>query len=422
MDEKRIEDKIRLSFRNGEFLAALLAQRLNAGEADQDYLTQVKITAAFFRTQLEKLGFIKKLTYEPKEFWREMKDQRISFVDGGVSAANLPNAIPFAVRVGAYSVRCGDESEQRESFNFPHVLIDEVYSPSGEGWTFYDDPSKVCDATRMLLEACAAYGEAEADPARHLVCLHGPLVNPVAPYGLEGFPILSKVMFERLFGRSSDDPMELGFVGAYKLAIERCSSATVPVAGIVERDSGSTQFLDALLSLLQLGDNEKRKQRENLVNYGLSDSRLLSYVLTAGEYVGPLTIKRQGFRGKWPEYWQFTLEGIPDPSVYFLLSADTSLPLRIELNKAATRDEATTLRRLHHISRLLPNYVFPVGLQIVDQFAKIPRWLQKSVQDQYATHLLLKALETNDPQVIGYAKRVVLSKGRDWFLRPKHEF
>ena len=71
-----------------------------------------------------------------------------------------------------------------------------------------------------------------------------------------------------------------------------------------------------------------------------------------------------------------------------------------------------------YTSKLLPSYGFPVGLDIVDKYAKVPAWMSNSVRGQHAAILLKQALKSGDKDTIAFAKRVVSAKGRDWLFRP----
>ena len=97
-----------------------------------------------------------------------------------------------------------------------------------------------------------------------------------------------------------------------------------------------------------------------------------------------------------------------------------SLPIRIEGLKP-TEKNSPDIDLIFHMSRLLPGYAFPVGLDIVDKYAKVPNWMSRSVTAAHATALLKKAIRSGDPKVISFAKRVLSTKGRDWLFRPTAE-
>ena len=44
--------------------------------------------------------------------------------------------------------------------------------------------------------------------------------------------------------------------------------------------------------------------------------------------------------------------------------------------------------------------------------------MSRGVKGQHQVVLLRKALESGDPRVVTFAKRVLAAKGRDWWFRP----
>ena len=69
-------------------------------------------------------------------------------------------------------------------------------------------------------------------------------------------------------------------------------------------------------------------------------------------------------------------------------------------------------------ARLLPNYGFPVGLNVVDKFAKIPNWMSKTSRKYYATHLLRQAIKNKDQNTVSLAVKILSKKSRSWKNRP----
>jgi hypothetical protein len=70
-------------------------------------------------------------------------------------------------------------------------------------------------------------------------------------------------------------------------------------------------------------------------------------------------------------------------------------------------------------ARLLPGYGFPVALDIVDKFAKVPSWLSKEIGASHKAVLLRKAFESDDRKLQEYAIKMLSVSTRDWFFRPK---
>jgi hypothetical protein len=89
------------------------------------------------------------------------------------------------------------------------------------------------------------------------------------------------------------------------------------------------------------------------------------------------------------------------------------------MNSAAFGDAARVLRLLYHTSRLLPRYAFPVGLDIVDKYAKVPDWLSRGVSARIAADVLLRALQTGDSNIVAQVRQFLARTPRDFFYRPQ---
>ena len=142
-------------------------------------------------------------------------------------------------------------------------------------------------------------------------------------------------------------------------------------------------------------------------------------VLQEGEYLEPFAVSRQGPDSKWPKHGSLDhwIGRYPKALTTFIKPSDNSQPFRVE---GFENDSgfAGLVALVMYTSRLLPTYVFPVGLDIVDRFSKVPAWMSTGIRTKHQQLLLRKALETGNPRMIAYAKRVAASKGRDWMFRP----
>ena len=69
--------------------------------------------------------------------------------------------------------------------------------------------------------------------------------------------------------------------------------------------------------------------------------------------------------------------------------------------------------------RLLKNYSFPVGLDIVDKLAKTPGWMRKNVRTNAIMVTMRKAMESGDKRAIALARKIAVSSDRSFFNRPK---
>jgi hypothetical protein len=420
--EDEIRQKIEILAKNGDFVTNLINQVNGISPENlEDYFGKIASEASYFRNQLLQNGLLKKIDYAPAAFWPSVKGEAFSFVDGGTATLNLPHAIPIAIRAGAYTVTCGTDTSDREKFDFPEVMIDEVYSPSGLGMESYDDVAKVCDGARILLELAAVFKISEELPKKKMVMLHGPLINPIGPYGIKEFPKITESKYQNIFQKKPDDENDLDFLIAYRKLSELIFASETPMAGVVERDMGSLLVANHFLDYLNLGAGETNRRKNGLKSYGLSDVRLFSCVLNEGEYIGPFEIDKQGTLSRVDEYYRNDFAKIKKPFIYFLSNTTNSKPIRCELNPSGVAKEFDSISSIFHIARLLPSYLFPAGLQVVDQFAKIPNWLQSRVKAAHGSRLVFEAINSGNPEALSLVKKILLSRGRDWFLRPTHE-
>jgi hypothetical protein len=76
------------------------------------------------------------------------------------------------------------------------------------------------------------------------------------------------------------------------------------------------------------------------------------------------------------------------------------------------------VRLVIHACRLMPNYAFPAGLDIVDKFAKVPNWMSRPIHSTMAVQLMKRAMDTGNPKMVEAAKRMLCGTTRDWLFRP----
>lgn len=428
MAEEEIRERIEVRISQGDFLANMLHVARHQSDGTQSaFVEKLSGIASTVRSLLENNDLLRVIAYEPNSYWPSRRGKAYSFVDGGVASIDLPSAAPIGIRVGSYTVKPGDESEDRERFNIELALVDDLFSDAG--FLFEDDfidIAKLRDVARMVSEISAGYRLAKQSGGERIdaVILHGPLINPVAPYGLEDFPSFGLQACKTLLDESTweGDERDRQFVSIYLNLLERLRATGTPVVGAVERSIGRDPvFLRRILDRLQkekvLKERDAKDLELEIRSYGLNDSSLLDVVLREGEYVTPIAVMRQGPESKWPEEWKRKIRDYPDALTTYLKPSEIVMPFRIEGFEDA-RDFDEIVELILNTSRLLPSYGFPVGLDIADRFAKVPSWLSRGVKGQHQVVLLRKAIESGDPRTIAFAKRVLAAKGRDWLFRP----
>jgi hypothetical protein len=101
---------------------------------------------------------------------------------------------------------------------------------------------------------------------------------------------------------------------------------------------------------------------------------------------------------------------------------ENALALRVEfpLNIGQQDDVQLVMAKVHQYARLLPNYAFPVGLDVVDKFAKVPKWMV----DAYRKYIMFNFGRFDQGNTIDQAtlERMLLFyhlHERSFFNRPK---
>lgn len=426
--EREIEDRVRLRTEKGDFFEQLLLLSRNASaDVHEDFVRELTDVSVKLRRLFEKEDLICRVSQPASDFWPSMRGKRFAFIDGGIARIDIPSAAPLGIRVGSYIVAPGDESDARESFNVELCLVDELYSVTSRTYeSAFEDLDKLTDAARIVSEASAAYHMVARERTLDAVFLHGPLVNPVAPYGTPGFPPFTEETARRLLDGEQEEFAEdedRHFVRCYRQILERLAEQRIPIVGVVERSRARSAFvvrgyLDELAAQNRVSTDVKNEFLDKLDEYRLTDAALFSVILATGEYSKPQLVDRQMPENKWPDEWRKDIRRYQGALTSYMKSNDASEPFRLELLEKQG-SSVFAIEVMMYTARLLPNYGFPVGLDIVDKFAKVPAWMSRGIQVQHAVILLKNALKSGNQNTVDYAKRVLAARGRDWLFRPK---
>jgi len=408
--------------------------RISMGQsagAQREFLNVLENLACAIREMLDGEGWIHSVPIDQSKTWKDFAGRPICFVDGGVAAAQGLGAEPIGVRVGSYTVIPGDTTEGRETFRMEKQLVAELFdsmSPEGVYEDLYEDTSKLRDAVRISMELAAGVSSLKQDPKPEFLFLHGALVNPVSAYGDESFPAFSKRGLELLLpehheGRSGKDAK---FVSVCLELLNRLKDSKANIASVVERASGSQLVAMTLLDELQRTDSSPGPQaiketKLRISDFRISDSVLFHAILGEGEYLEPTLVDRN-VDSKRPNYSRHIIAKYPYPKVTYVGVGEFSQPIRVEFfdGPEPPAGYGECIRLLIHSSRLMPNYAFPAGLDIVDKFAKVPAWMNRPIHSSMSYQLIRQALETCNTRTIDAAKRMVCGTRRDWLFRPNH--
>jgi hypothetical protein len=268
-------------------------------------------------------------------------------------------------------------------------------------------------------------------PVPDAIFVHGPLVNPVSPYALgrpgetDAFPNFTPETLAKLLpgDRANRTGRDANFIAVYRAQLERMRASGKTVCGVVERAASRAPGIlsKALLTLLEhssfIDAASQRQMQDKLRDYSIGDTVLFECVLEEGEFVSPIEVDKQE-KSKIPEAWEIEIEGYPKPLITFLKAHGEAMPLRIEAFPNGKLEVDDVVQLVLHMSRLLPRYSFPVGLDIVDKYAKVTEWMSRQMNTMLSAQLMSKALESGNPATIRLVKRVLCSNVRDWLFRP----
>jgi hypothetical protein len=448
------EDPTLFTIHTEKFLSAphLLVPLLShlaslSAEDNLKFPVQLRRLSDQFRSILEMKASpiqIGKVERNHLEMWADADKKQFAFLDAGVAKiAGLPGTEPTALRVGVYCVRAGDINlKTREEWSLsPFVVGDIIDKNTGVQMDDDDqiDLRRLGEAVRYTLELLTALKFVEARPTVEMLFLHGPLVNTFVMYD-EGephfIPFLKKeflsdfgITADAIEDAISDIPrapnstkrMSRQFMAVYGYLLSRMDTSPAPLIGVVERSAGKWLAQAVLESAVHehiIKDDYKRKVFNLMERYNISDDFLFGCVLDEGEYITPTPIAKNPKR-RARESWQRVVQQYKRPFATLLKTTEASFPFRVEMNAAALARHAQVMRTLYHTARLLPRYAFPVGLDIVDKYAKVPDWLAKNISARMAARVLNRTIAEGDAKLVAQVRRLLAHTPRDFFYRPK---
>lgn len=413
-----------------------------SAEAQYEFMKVIELLADQLRQALLAAGMISSVERAHKAMWTHVRGSKTAFVDGGIANLNMLGAAPVAARVGGYIVTPGDGGDEREQFIMVKHLIDELYVPPPGGGVFagmFPDTGALRDAARISIEAAGAVQILEEQPdVRHLF-LHGALVNPVSRYTdimedgrpVATFPDFSPKALQILlpkdeWGRAGRDA---NFVRVYLRQLQLLQKSKTVVCGVVERESQATSVHKELLRrlvehpavppLLPRSPDDWAAWFVSIAEqFRITDSLLFRCVLEPGEVLDPVAIDRNEMR-RAPGAWATDILQYPRPWVSYVLPTEWGQPVRIEVFEKDLKRFKELARLVMHCTWLLPRYAFPVGLDIVDKYAKVPNWMTRPVNTNTAVQALRKALDAGDTATFDALRRMLCGSTRDWLFRPK---
>lgn len=414
--------------------------------------------------------------------WADVRDEVVTFIDGGVGRVALGGQQPILLRVGSYAVRTGERDlAKREQFGYYPMILGDIEGGSKERDDFVD-------IVRITAELLAALSALERTPGLRVLMLHGPLVYQIWRYAghapfTEGdidlflrhyagntelaaelkeafFREAERELYPRMMappepwaGHRLAEPLAwIGFLYRRLLTQARQRDPAPLVMGVVERGR-SREFSESILlkrvfeGLRERGNSEffnklfgrsdLRQPSDLMDRLGYTDEMLLALVMKPGEYSEPwrsdkygglrmLQIDFPGAEGQTLADFKLlrpgTRHGYPTVEATYVHTSETTPPMRIEVLPALGKHQIhEAARRAYLYARLLPGYGFPVGLDVVDRYARVPEWLTDAYAKLIRRHLSASLMsgEITDRQLRRMIIQSIYMTGRDWLFRPQ---
>lgn len=341
----------------------------------------------------------------------------VCFIDGGVGEADIFFRVPLIVRGGIFRVKEGERDlERRETFEFFPVLIGDL--EGGE-----KSRSDYASVVRIIVELAAIWHVLQDSRYSdvNLIMLHGPLLYRLSAYtnhwfyesDIERITQDAEALLQGYKEFCKEDPVPRDWFSTWeqqkkvranhmiayllKSIIQRCSERGIHFIGVVERGSATEicrKLFNEMLSKNLLKQDDLIYQRLGL-NPNAQHAQNAEMMITVGNYNDPLLFALVLETAEFLEFWEakerysgFSEEGplkgfgewlhklVPIAYTY-LKPVENALALRVEfpLNMVQGGEVEKVMAKVYQYARLLPNYAFPVGLDIVDKFARVPKWM-----------------------------------------------
>ncbi len=425
---------------------------------------------------------LKKQRIENAE-WSQFQGETVAFVDGGVGQVEISGPVPVLLRVGSYVVKSGERNfVEREKFGYYPVILGDLEGGTKERHDFID----IVRITAELLGSLSileSYDKLNVlmlhGPLVYTVnhyTGHTPFTENdidkfLSHYGAKserGRQIKEdflKQAFERIYPELVPNTYQewckkkvfepLSFM-AYLLRqiIQESRKKNTLVIGAVERGTQYSEF-SRLHLLKRVFKGLRKKNKVDFFNdlFGRNDLNNPDNVVYKLGYTDTIFMSLLLEEGEYSEIWQMTKQydelrtaqvslpnearreevnyaplnggefGFPTVLGSYVKVADNVEPIRVEtfgeLQEAQMHE---AIKRVYRYSKLLPQYGFPVGLDIADKYAHIPKWLTEAYSKLIKYHLgvSLQKGEINDTEMRKILIQTIYMTHRDWLFRPKN--
>ncbi len=397
--------------------------------------------------------------------WKDLRGEIVSFIDGGVGFLEIFHKIPLIIRSGIFKIITGEyEINKREKFKIFPCFI-------GDFEDVKKDSNDYISVGRIIIELLAAYNVLydEEFNDTDILILHGPLVHRMSQYSPQyiGEKDIRKIISSSFFNKNKyladiiknfrikcntcpirnqisnwcseyERQNRISAVCFIKFLLEEIFTKSKEshkplIFGAVERSKMTEYTKKVIFPLLYQynrnflhlfnispSNNLKKDLIKFLEKTSYHDALLLSLILNEGEYTQPKIAEDifTGFKQKFKDMDKILKKKLGIKYIYLKVKQNT-FPIRLEFPSFLSTGEINKIiNNAYLYSKLLPNYAFPIGLDIVDKFAKIPSWMVESFKKLIMLRLNIEA-NNEIEKIFCKIMNLILLQRRDWQFRPK---
>ena len=393
---------------------------------------------------------------ETSEILEDLRGERVGSQDGGQGKGLLGTTIPFILRTVVFSVKLGDRSSLREDFSPSYFMANELSAGAmGSG-------EELLAAILEIFELKSALLTVEQKDL-DILLLHGPLTRSFSVFLGDNYYISEldmevvigkdlaaayKAWRSSLPGSTQKDLERFSSFGLIvfllKSLIEAAEKKGTLICGVVERTTSTEVTQQTLYQNIAeiysknedwfkkvTGSPLKTPHDEYIKNFldrlGYTDSLILGSLLRKGER----TEWREGRANRYqpdnrknfglPVGFITGKEHLSDlvPVTYYsyVRTSNFNAPFRVEIPQWLDDSSREKLiRSVYAFSQFLPQYAFPVNLDIVDKLAKVPNWITNAFVGMI-TKEIYDGVASGKGMTIDYSQ-LLSGKFRDWDIRP----
>ncbi len=412
--------------------------------------------------------------------WTEVRGEVVTFLDGGVGQVEIGSRVPILLRVGSYSVRVGERQlAQREQFGYYPVILGDLEGGSRDRSGFTDIVrisaellgglsalARTPDLNVLMFHGPLVY--TMDTYAGHMPFTEGDidlLLRHYAPdpalgrqlkedflreAALDIYPAMTARSDEWVARRLFEPVSWIAFLHRRLMETARQRRPMPIIAGVVERGS-LRQFSEKVL-LARVFRGLRAKGNANYFNrmygrtdltsptalldrLGYHDALLMALLLQPGEMSEPWAVTKYGgvrevtvsLPGE-PIEESVNFASLRSPAIGFprvagcyVHVAPSTEPIRVEVYQDLGSEQLdAAARRAYLYARLLPGYGFPVGLDVVDKYARVPAWMTEAYGKmiRYQLGVSLQQGQVGDAEMQRLMVQAIYMNHRDWLFRP----